>query len=71
MNNENISKFKAENETVKNLVEISIEDAVRINRILDSIYLKTKKKCTKKQFFQKAILEAIKKYERELLFKGL
>lgn len=51
MNNENISKFKAENGTVKNLVEISIEDAVRINRILDSIYLKTKKKCTKKQFF--------------------
>ena len=44
MNNENISKFKAENETVKNLVEISIEDAVRINRILDSIYLKTKKR---------------------------
>lgn len=68
---ENISRLKENNETVKNLIEISIEDSVRINRILDSIYLKTKKKYTKKQFFQKVILEAIEKYERELLFKGL
>lgn len=63
-----VAKEKVEN--VRNIIELSIEYSVRINRILDSIYLKTKKKMSKKQFFQKAILDAVEKAERELMFQN-
>lgn len=46
-----VAKEKVEN--VRNIIELSIEDSVRINRILDSIYFKTKIKCLKNNFFKK------------------